>query len=179
MLVYLDQVGFSPSQPVTASWTLPGRRKQVPSENPQGRRLNAIAALVRDGPQRSFSWDYAARSLTAEDVLLFIRHIPRSGQPLLVVLDNASIHTSRVVRDARPDLAAEGIELFYLPPYSPELNAIEPYFRGVKHYDLPARRYGSLRDLAMAVDAAFERVEARLLTQASSPHSRHHSRLAA
>ena len=170
ILAYLDQVGFSPAQPVTASWTLPGRRTLIPYENPQGRRLNAIAALVKHGPHPAFPWDAVPRTLTAEDVLLFIRHIPRpGGRPLVVVLDNASIHTSWVIRDALPELAAEGITLFYLPPYSPQLNAIEAYFRGVKHHDLPERRYTSLRDLADAVERAFERLEARLLAARQPP----------
>ena len=122
-----------------------------------------MAALVADGPHRSFTWDHAPRTLTAADLLAFVRQIPRAGLPLCVVLDNGSIHVSRVVKAAAAELAAEGITFFYLPPYSPKLNAIEAYFRGVKHYDLPERTYPSLDDLGAAVDRAFERVEARLL----------------
>lgn len=165
ILAYLDECGFSPSQPVNASWTLPGHPKLIPYENPRGRRLNAMAALVRDGPHPSLSWDHVGRTLTAEDLLLFVRHIPRAGLPLCVVLDNGSIHVNRVVKAAEADLAAEGITFFYLPPYSPKLNAIEAYFRGVKHSDLPERTYTSLEDLAAAVDGAFERVEARLIAR--------------
>lgn len=165
ILAYLDECGFSPSQPVNASWTLPGRPKLIPYENPQRRRLNAIAALVQDGPHRSFTWDHVPRTLTSADLLTFVRHIPRAGKPLVVVLDNGSIHVSRVVKAAEAELAAEGITLFYLPPYSPKLNAIEAHFRGVKHYDLPERTYTSLDDLGDAVDHAFERVEARLLAR--------------
>ena len=92
-----------------------------------------------------------------------MRQIPRAGKPLCVVLDNGSIHVSRIVKAAAAELAAEGITFFYLPPYSPKLNAIETYFRGIKHSDLPERTYPALDDLAAAVDQAFERVEARLL----------------
>lgn len=181
ILAYLDEVGFSPSQPVNASWTLPGQRKLIPYENPRRRRLNVLAALVRDGPHRSFSWGSVPRSLTAQDLLLFLRQLPRPNLPLVVVLDNASIHISHLVKEAQPALAAEGIRLFYLPPYSPKLNAIEPYFGGVKYHDLPERRYLSLAELAQAVDQAFERVEARVL--AGRPQHgyeiEHHPRLAA
>ena len=167
ILAYLDECGFSPSQPVNASWTLPGRPKLIPYENPRRRRLNAIAALVPDGPHRSFTWGHAPRSLTANDLLTCVRQIPRAGLPLVVVLDNGSIHVSRIIKAAEADLAAEGIPFFYLPPYSPKLNAIEPSFHRVKHYYLPDRTYPSLyrslADLAGAVDHAFERVEARLL----------------
>jgi transposase len=122
-----------------------------------------MAALVADGPHRSFTWDHAPRTLTADDLLAFVRQIPRADKPLCIVLDNGSIHVSRVVKAAAAELAAEGITFFYLPPYSPKLNAIKAFFRGVKHYDLPERTYSSLADLGTAVDLAFERVEARLL----------------
>jgi hypothetical protein len=41
-LAYLDECGFSPSQPVNYSGTLAGECKRVPYENPCGRRVNAI-----------------------------------------------------------------------------------------------------------------------------------------
>lgn len=55
--------------------------------------------------------------------------------PLVIDLDNASIHVSHVVKEALPDLATEDLTLFYLPPDSPRLNDIEAYFRGAKHSD--------------------------------------------
>jgi len=43
-LYYLDECGFSPTLPVGYSWSLPGERKFVRYEAPQGRRVNALAA---------------------------------------------------------------------------------------------------------------------------------------
>ena len=37
-------MGFSPSQPTSYAWVLKGGRKRIPYENPQGRRVNALAA---------------------------------------------------------------------------------------------------------------------------------------
>ncbi|MFO0952364.1 MAG: DUF1501 domain-containing protein [Isosphaeraceae bacterium] len=59
--------------------------------------------------------------------------------PQVVVLDNAGLHTGRVVRAARAGLARRGIYLYFLPPYSPELNEIEPVFRQVKYQEMPQR----------------------------------------
>lgn len=163
-LAYLDEVGFSPSLPTTWTWRLPGRRKFIPYENPQNRRVNTLAALVRDLDRTSLWWGSAPRSLTSDDLLHVLRSLPHDDLPLVVVLDNASIHTSQVIQEARPTLAAEGIYLFYLPPYSSaKLNAIEPYFGALKYYDLPERTYPTLQDLFLAVEDAFARAEARLL----------------
>jgi putative transposase len=124
-LYYLDECGFSPSQPVSWSWTLRGRRKRLPYENPQGKRVNALAALRVSG-SAEVDWDLFRRTLQADDLLAFLRTLPREpGTPLVVVLDNASIHKNRVVKAALPALWRERIYLYYLPPYSPELNRIE------------------------------------------------------
>jgi hypothetical protein len=165
-LVYLDEVGFSPSQPTGYSWMLPGQRKRIPYENPQGRRLNVLAALVADGPEPTLIWWALPRTLTSEDLLAFLREaLPPGPRPRLVVLDNASLHTSGAIRTARPALEEAGITLEYLPPYSPELNRIEPLFGVIKHHDLPERSYPDLYALYLAVTAAFERAERRLLAQ--------------
>jgi transposase len=47
------------------------------------------------------------------------------GKPLVVVLDNASIHKAKEVRHLVEFLVAQGVSLCFLPPYSPELNRIE------------------------------------------------------
>jgi putative transposase len=163
ILVYLDEVGFSPSQPQSYSWVLPGQRKWIPYENPQGRRLNVLAA---DGPDPTLIWWALPRTLTSADLLVFLREaLPPGPQPRVVVLDNASIHTSRVITQAHADLEQAGIVLEYLPAYSPELNRIEPLFGVIKHHDLPERTYPTAWGLYEAVWAAFERAEQRLLLQ--------------
>jgi transposase len=80
----------------------------------------------------------------------------------VVVLDNASLHVSKVVKAARPGLAGLGIYLYYLPPYSPELNRIEPVFKQVKHHDMPVRSFTSKADLRKAVEDGFETYRRRL-----------------
>jgi transposase len=105
------------------------------------------------------------RTLRSADLLLVLDAIPRGGGALVVVLDNASLHRSHVVQEALPGLAERGIRLYYLPPYSPELNAIEPLFGVIKGTEMPARTYPTIPALLGAIDAAFARCEARLLDE--------------
>jgi putative transposase len=154
-LSYMDEVGFAPSQPVSWSWTLRGQRKRLPYENPQGKRVNAVAALRVSGTAE-VDWELFRRTLKAPDLLAFLRGLPRdAGKPLVVVLDNASIHKNKVVKAALPDLWRERIYLYYLPPYSPELNRIERLFRVIKHQGMPQRTYRTDDELEQAIDAAF------------------------
>jgi transposase len=50
----------------------------------------------------------------------------RAGQ--VVVMDNLSAHKGGRVREL---IEERDCELIYLPPYSPDLNPIQPYRRGV------------------------------------------------
>jgi hypothetical protein len=169
--MYLDEGGFAPSQPVSYSWVRPRERKRMPYENPEGRRENALAVLDAASPVPSLHWVGYRGTFRGEHLARCFDELlgqPQTGgRPLVVVLDNASSHHSRVLRDAFPALEARGLTLFYLPPASPELNAIEHGFRAIKHIHLPERRYTSQQTLHDAVDAAFAEYEASLIAQAA------------
>ena len=169
-LFYLDESGFSPSLPTGYSWCLPKQRKRVRYEYPQGRRVNALATYEPLAPAPGLDAVPFERTLTSDDLLAYLRdRLPAAGVPRVVVLDNAGIHTSKVVKAARPGLAKQGIYLYYLPPYSPELNRIEPVFKQVKHHDMPTRSFTSKADLRAAVEAGFEAYHPRLRPKGYNP----------
>lgn len=146
--------------PTGYSWCLPGQRKWVKYEYPQGRRVNALATYEPSAP-----WLHAQpfeRTLTSDDRLAYRRALPAACVPRVVALDNAGIHTSKVVKAARPGLAKLGIYLYYLPPYSPELNRIEPVFKQIKHHEMPTRSHTSKAELRQSVEAGFDTYQQRL-----------------
>jgi transposase len=155
VLYYLDECGSAPTLPVGYSWALPGRRKFVRYEAPQGRRVNALAAYRPFGRSPRLDVFTAERTWDAHDLIGFLKALPWSKAPRVVVLDNASIHTSKVIRRARKGLADLGIYLYFLPPYSPELNRIEPVFRQVKHQEIPRRSHATRSGLREAVEQGF------------------------
>ena len=109
------------------------------------------------------------RTLTSDDLVAYLRdRLPSADVPRVVVLDNAGIHTSKVVKAARPGLAKLGIYLYYLPPYSPELNRIEPVFKQIKHHEMPTRSFNTRADLRKAVEDGFETYRRRLQTKGDS-----------
>jgi hypothetical protein len=83
-------------------------------------------------------------------------------RPLWIVLDNYSVHKSEVVRAALPALAAAGVQLWYLPSYSPELSQIEPIWHSVKYHDLPQRSFEVLGDLKQTVEITLAQKAAAL-----------------
>ena len=51
----------------------------------------------------------------------------------MVVVDNASIHRSEALQEELPKWEKEGLWVFYLPQYSPQLNLIEILWRFIKY----------------------------------------------
>lgn len=151
------------------SWTLPGTRKRMPYENPRSRRVNVLAAYTPDGPQPALTWGLQRGSLVSGQLVDFVQRLPRlPNKPLVVVLDNGSLHVSWVVKEALATLREQRIYLYYLPPYSPELNDIEAVFGGLKAHDLPERSYADWESLEAAIDDGFTQAEARLLRRCAN-----------
>ena len=135
---------------------MPGQRKRVPYEYPQGRRVNVLAAYE---PYAAPPWLGAQafeRTLNSDDLLANLRSLPVSAVPRVVVLDNASIHVSKAFKAQRKELSRQGIYLCYLPAYSPEFNEIEPVFKQVKHHEIPQRSHTSKEELRGSVERGFE-----------------------
>jgi transposase len=88
-------------------------------------------------------------------MIAYLKALPWAKEPRVVVLDNASLHVSKVAKAARPGLAKLGIYLYYLPAYSPELNEIEPVFKQIKHHEIPQRSHTSKGELRQSVEQGF------------------------
>jgi DDE superfamily endonuclease len=85
-------------------------------------------------------------------------------RPLVAVLDNGPIHTSKLTTKAlaeRPWLTLE-----WLPKYAPELNDIERCWRDLKQHQLANRTFADAAALARTISDAVAR-----LNHERQPHS--------
>ena len=110
--------------------------------------------------------------LTAEVFVEFLEQLPRPtpGTPTYVVLDNYAVHKAKRIRNRLAHLAERGLHLFFLPPYSPELNDIEPCWRYIKHQGMATRLFKTQDALHEGVESALmcyrTRVASRRITEA-------------
>ena len=123
-----------------------------------GLRVEEVGAIDSER-LLAFVWRIAGRP---EGAVGWVRE-----RELKVVLDNYSVHKSEVVARAKPELQRAGIELVYLPSYSPELSRIEPDWNDIKQQHLPKRSYETVAELKRAVDEGLGR-KADLLRQAQA-----------
>jgi transposase len=129
-LVFVDETGVDTR--ITRPYARAGRGRRAPGKVPWGRweRLTVIGALALDGVVASMS--VAAATGTA----VFLAFVEQALAPALrarpdalVVMDNLAAHKAEVVRGA---LGRAGLGHRYLPPYSPDLNPIEPCWSKIK-----------------------------------------------
>lgn len=182
-LYFQDESGFAPTLPLGSTWAREGTRPLVRYEAPAGRRVNVSGAIAPFGPRPRLVYDSRIGPLDGEAFVHLvwqrIAALPpvlpegyRRERPCVVVVDNYTVHHGRVVQAARPQLEATGVSLFYLPPYSPELNApIEALWRQVKYHEMPRRSYTTATDLKAAVDAVLDRRAAALHAHSLPTHS--------
>lgn len=144
---YTDEVRFSRQAPVPYAWQLRGQPPVgLPAERGAGGGYSVLGFWRPADPQATGSQAFigilSPTAFTADLFVLavadFLTHLT---QPTVLVLDNASIHTAGLVKDQLAAWAAQGLTLFFLPPYSPELNRIEILWRFCKHYWLTPDAY--------------------------------------
>lgn len=170
-LSFLDECSFAPTVPTTYTWARIGTRVVVPYVAPQGRRVNVIGALAPSGPQPRLTYQSRSGKIDSAAFVEFrwrdVAQLPapprpappqelaplyRRARPCVIVLDNDSVHRSAVVKDLFPALQTAGVTIFYLPPYAPELNAIEHLWRHIRHEELPVRSFSEAEAVQAAVD---------------------------
>jgi hypothetical protein len=90
------------------------------------------------------------------------RWAPRPGQamrPVVLVLDNGPIHTSKATRAALAE-RAHWLTVEWLPKYAPELNDIEPTWRDLKRHHLAHQTFTGPDDLDRAIHDAVTKLNA-------------------
>jgi transposase len=113
------------------------------------KRYNVLAALdcVSHRLVRVCNHSY----INALSVCTLLRAVAEAGEvlPITLVLDNARYQKCAVVTELAASL---GIELLYLPGYSPNLNLIERVWKFVKKECLQSIYYGSYEAFTAAIE---------------------------
>jgi transposase len=77
----------------------------------------------------------------------------RDGKPVVLVLDNGPIHTSKATRAALV-ARAHWLTIEWLPKYTPELNDIETVWRDLKRHHLAHQTFTDANHLDRAIHKA-------------------------
>jgi transposase len=128
-------------------WCAVRRWVRAPAGRQRWNVLGALNAVTKKLLVVSNAGSINAQSVC--DLLVQLRRAHRN-QSISVFLDNARYQRARLVRDKAEEL---NIELLYLPPYSPNLNLIERFWKFVKRRCLYSRYYETFEHFHTTIDA--------------------------
>lgn len=142
-LYYFDEAGFSLVPPVRYGWQPIGETLEIPST--RSKQLNVLGFLSLSNQLTS----YIAECTVDTDVVIacFDNFCETLEGPAIVVIDNASPHSSKKFESRKAEWEERGLILYFLPPYCPELNFIEMLWRMIKYQWLDLQAYCSFKSL--------------------------------
>jgi transposase len=153
-LYYFDESGFALDPTIPYAWQAPNSVIELPAR--KSGRINVLGFMNRQNDLHPFLFEGAVH--TGMVIACFDAFCHTLTQKTVVVIDNASIHTSEEFVDRLPYWKKKGLILKYLPPYSPELNLIEILWRRIKYTWLPFSAYECLNALNEALETILSRV---------------------
>lgn len=128
-LFYADESRVSLEPCIPYGWQFADEKVFMPTAKGSG--LNCFALLTRDNrclvntSEQTIDSRFIFEQLESVSV--------RLKKPTVIVLDNARIHTSQIIKERKNVWQARGLYLFYLPRYSPHLNIVETLWRKLKY----------------------------------------------
>jgi len=112
------------------AWQEKGQRITVETDA-HSKRLNVLGFLNRQNDLVTYTFE---GSIDSEVVIACIDDFCQDlRKKTVIVMDQASIHTSKEFTAKIAAWKGSNLEIFYLPPYSPELNIIEILWRFMKY----------------------------------------------
>ena len=126
----MDETTLSLRPPLRACWMKRGQQKRITLPT---QRAHCHLFGAYNWRNDTLTWLFTERQ-NSEAFIAFLEHLLVDTYPtqeVVLVLDNASFHTSEPALAAL-SLFEHRLQVFWLPPRSPELNPIERFWRHLK-----------------------------------------------
>jgi transposase len=134
-VTFVDECAFTRYTSVPRRAWATANRPAVVSVRKRGRGFRHITLLMAVNTSGVVAAMLIYGGATGQHFEYFLTHCivprrnPATGQNSIVVLDNARIHRNRGMIQR---VQQRGVQLFFLPPYSPDLDPIEEVFSPLK-----------------------------------------------
>jgi len=144
---WCDEMGLRSDCQVGRSYSIRGKTPVIPGT---GQRFgcNVISSITNRGKMRFKVFDEGFSTSVFIDFAE--RLIKTSSQKIYLIVDRHPVHRSRKVKNWL-ESNRERLSLFYLPPYSPELNPDEMLNNDVKSNAVGRRRFYSKDEMKLNV----------------------------
>ena len=136
---YLDESGFCLIPYIPYAWQETNEKIEIKSQ--QSKRLNVLGFLSKSNELEAYTFSC---SINSDVVIACIdKFCEKVNKKTVLVMDNSSIHQNNLFWDKEDEWREKGLEIFFLPTYSPQLNIIEILWRFIKYKWLESEAYES------------------------------------
>ena len=157
VLLFADESEALTHPYLAHAWAKRGADLRIPAP---GQAAKVAMLGVLDWARRDLIV-HTRRSKRSSDFIALLEEIDRrygpklslAIKPIVLVLDNGPIHTSKASRAALAE-RAHWLTVEWLPKYAPELNDIEALWRDLKRHHLAHQTFSGPEDLHRAIQKA-------------------------
>ena len=150
-----DEAGIRSDHQSGTTW---GEVGTTPIVESNGSRvsLNMVSAISSKGEMKFM---IEPGKFTADIFIKFIKKlIDGSKNPVILIVDGSTAHTAKKVKKFVKSIR-DKFRLFFLPPYSPELNPDELLWNDLKSHDLGRRVANNKHELRSIAMAGLQRIQ--------------------
>jgi transposase len=123
-------------------------------------KTRSISMVSAVSPRGELHFQVHETGIKKEEFLEFCKAlIADAGRPVYLIVDNSQVHRSKILK-AYAEQSNGMLTIFFLPPYSPDLNPDEWVWKNVKHDNLGRAAAKSEGELAQFAIAALGRLKA-------------------
>jgi len=146
---FFDESGFNLTPNVPYAWQMKGDQLKIPAS--YSSRINVLGFMTKNN---NFVFETYQGKVTSSVVIKAFEQFfnANHSKKTVIVIDNAPFHTSKLFKQKMKEWEEHDFYIFFLPPYSPELNLIEILWRKIKYEWLPFSAYKSLSHLDTALN---------------------------
>ena len=151
-LRYYDESGFCLIPYIPYAWQ--DQEETIAIASGHSKRLNVLGFMNKRNELEAYTIE---GSVDSGVVIHFFNEFCKTIQePTVVLVDNASVHTSEAFQQEIAQWEKQGLSIFYLPEYSPELNLIEILWRFIKYEWIEFWAYASFSHLIQYVEGVIK-----------------------
>ncbi len=142
-LYFGDESHFGLTPNVPYAWQTKENQILLPAA--KGKFLNVVGLMNR---KNDLFYEVLETTFNSDKLISFMdRFALQINKKTIVILDNSPIHKSKKFFNKLEQWKEKDLFIYFLPPYSPELNLIEILWRRIKYYWLPFNSYLCFQNL--------------------------------
>jgi transposase len=154
-IFFADEASVRTNYHAGTTWAPVGQTPVVAASG----RTRSISMVSAVSPRGELHFQVYEEGIRKEEFLEFCKMLIKDmNRPVFLIMDNSQVHRSKILKEY-VEQSRGMLSIFFLPPYSPDLNPDEWVWKNVKHDNLGRASVKSESELAQFAQAALAKLK--------------------